>query len=197
MGATSDQPASPPAGSGPTEPLAPAPQLPPAQRTARPPRLWLRLTAWFLAVTLLLLAALSCVLRLTWFHTLSHPAGDTSTLITIEAGVISLEHMTAATIGSPTPIHRSIFNRQIQPGFTVRWHFSPLASPARVVFPFAAASIAALTLTALALVLRRRFFASPPPGTCPCGYPIANLHNRSARCPECGRPLPAPPRHPR
>jgi len=197
MGATADQSASPPAGSGPTEPLAPAPQLPPPPRTTRQRRRWLRLTGWFLAAALLLLAALSCVLRLAWFHALAHPAGDTSTVITIERGIISFERLTVRSIGSPTPIHRSIFNRQIQPGFDIRWHFSPLATPARVVFPFAAASIAVITLTALALVLRRRCFASPPPGTCPCGYPIANLLNRSARCPECGRPLPAPPRHPR
>lgn len=163
-----------------------------APRSPRRSRRPLRLLALSLAALALLLAALSCTLRLAWIAQGPTAAGGlASTAITIHAGVIQYDHTAGPPIPNPNTTSTLIFNRQIQPGFRLNWSIHSTPFSLRVDIPFAFLTLLTLALAA-AVPLIRRYLRPPDPSLCPCGYPRHSLPPH-APCPECGRPSPPTP----
>jgi hypothetical protein len=131
---------------------------------------------------------ISCVIRVAWFQTVSHPAGETSTDVTVERGSLVLWRFEQQANASPTTIRRSILNRQIEIGFRARLAFSHGPSRVEVQVPLAIVCLGLAGAIITALVWRR-IFAAPVAGQCPCGYSLAGL-GPAAKCPECGREVP-------
>lgn len=152
----------------------------------------LRLLTLSLAALALLLAALSCTVRLAWIaHGPTAAGGIASTAITIHAGVIQYDRTAGLSIPNPNTTSTLIFNRQIQPGFRLNWSIHSTPASLRVDIPFAFLTLLTIALTA-AVPLLRKYLRPPDPSLCPCGYPRHSLPPH-APCPECGRPSPPSP----
>lgn len=134
------------------------------------------------------MAVLSCVIRVAWFQTVSHPAGETSTDVTVERGSLMLWRYEQRANASPTAVRRSIINRQVEIGFRPRLAFSDGPSRFEAQIPLAIACLGLAGAIATALIWRR-IFVRPVAGQCPCGYSLAGL-GPAAQCPECGRVVP-------
>jgi hypothetical protein len=169
----------------------PFPTRPAAPRRLRlSPRARVTL-ALALIIPALLLAALSCTLRLAWYNLSATGGTARSSSLIVHAGVIQYDRTVSPTLRnlSATPI--VTFNRQIDPGFRLNWSIHSTPASLRVDIPFAFLTLLTLALAA-GVTLLRRYLRPPDPSLCPCGYPRHSLPPH-APCPECGRPTPPAP----
>lgn len=147
------------------------------------------------AVVASLLAAISCLVRVSYLSESSTPVGQPRVHdLTLARGVFRIESSTWPLGGRITsPLG---WKASIHPGFdpTVFRHSTHFAPPgagvAGPVFEQRTYGIAAALLSAAAVCVVLVLPLLPvPPGECVCGYRLEGLG--SGHCPECGRPHPA------
>lgn len=149
----------------------------------------LKWAARALAALAILLSTATCVIRLAWFETTRHPAGETWTSVTVEEGSIELLWWESRANASPTLVRQSILNRQLQIGFTPRWSLEWGSTRVRAQIPLALC-VAIGVLVGGFVVAAARLGRRSQREVCPCGYSRAGLRDQSP-CPECGRVDPA------
>lgn len=135
-----------------------------------------------IAIGLLLIAAFSCMVRLSWIRIDSTSTEYTDTQLLIEHGSVTWQRSHASAMAkSPSS---SIFNRQLDLGFKPKFTFGrtrdsggkrgdDVAIPVALLLGIAGITILLLSLRRIRL-----------PGLCRCGYALTGL--KGTQCPECG-----------
>ncbi|MBX3359166.1 MAG: hypothetical protein KF745_12155 [Phycisphaeraceae bacterium] len=131
------------------------------------------------SLALLMLAAIPCLLRISWIRIDSTGYRQA----TFEYGCLAVNFTPQTVPGAPT---QNILNRQIEIGFRPRLRWKRLVPLPGYFFEVPVSLVlGGAGVVLFALSLRRRH----APGYCLCGYPLAGL--TGSVCPECGRNAPS------
>lgn len=145
----------------------------------------LRRVGWSIVAALVVMATASCLVRLMWYQSVSHPAGETQTSVIVSKGSIEIWHANFATNASQTIVRRSILNRQFEPGFDPEIGVQFRGNITTLKIPFTAIVLGMVAGLGVALIWRRSMARALQRGKCACGYSLAGLGARG-KCPECG-----------